>query len=315
MVHSSIDHKQLAVIVGATGAGKSSLALTVGRRLEAEIVCMDSMQVYRDLPIGTNAPTPGEEAALPHHLFGFAEVGQPLSCVRYAQLAREKIAEIQSRGRLALLVGGTGLYLRALIEGLSNLPVTPEALRDRLNRLVDRKGKEALYRMLKRLDPRGAGHLHANDRQRVQRFLEVRILSGESMLDHWSRDKEREDGPKPTVIGLEMARPLLVEKIAARTRAMLDKGWIEETRRLLAAGLGEALLRLAPIGYPEICGYLRGECDRETLAERIAILTRQYAKRQMTWFRKVPYIQWFPFQSESGYNTPRIIEFLNQRMN
>ncbi|CAM2009770.1 tRNA (adenosine(37)-N6)-dimethylallyltransferase MiaA [Acanthopleuribacter pedis] len=301
-------------VVGPTGAGKSEIALTLAEQFGGELVCMDSMQIYKGLTIGTNGPDAAERARVPHHLFGFADIQSPLSSVAYVERARAVLAEIQARGNLPILVGGTGLYLKALVEGLDPMPATPPELRERLNRTVTEKGLPHVYRLLQRLDPAGAARLHANDRQRIQRFLEVRLLSGKSILDLWAQREKTQCEPVPIVIGCAVAREILVEQIQLRAGKMLENGWIEETRLLLQAGLQEFLLQLAPIGYDEIIAHLNGRRTLDDVATKIAIQTRQYAKRQVTWFRKVPYIQWFHFDPYSGYNTARIIAFLNQRL-
>lgn len=301
---------QVIVIVGPTASGKSALALAVAADHDVEIVCMDSMQIYREMQVGTARPTRSEMGGVPHHLYGEASLKQPWSSVHYAQRADQVIRDIVARGRVPLLVGGTGLYMRALFEGLDPLPATPAALRQRLNASAKRRGHGWLYRILKRLDPQGAARLHANDSQRVQRFLEVRILTGESILKIWQRDAENAIQKKPIVVGCEVDRPLLWQRIEKRTRAMLEAGWIEETQALQAAGMIERVYQTGPIGYRLVADFLAGKLDREAMIERISIETRRYAKRQMTWFRKIDYIRWFPFHPNLRYNTKSITDYV-----
>ncbi len=314
MAEEQLDMARVVAVVGPTGAGKSQVALALAEACDGEIVCMDSMQIYSGLTIGTNGPCAEELARVPHHLFGVADMAQPWSSAGYAARVRPVLAEIQKRGKVPMLVGGTGLYLKTLVEGLDPMPATPPELRERLNQRVARKGLPRLYRLLQRLDGPAAARLHPNDRQRIQRALEVRLLSGGSILDLWTQREKAQCEEKPIVIGCAVARGFLIEQIQNRAGKMLENGWIEETRMLLQAGRQEALVKLAPIGYDQIIAHLSGQVGLDEVITKIAVQTRQYAKRQMTWFRKVPYIQWFHFDPHSGYNTARIIAFLNQRL-
>lgn len=273
-----------------------------------EIVCMDSMQLYRELDIGVAAPSAEEREAAPHHLFGVVPVSERMTCVRYAELAGQAVAEILDRGKIPLLVGGTGLYMRTLFEGADKLPETPPVLRTRLNRMVEKKGQEHLVRLLRRLDPKAADRLHPNDRQRVQRFLEVRLLTGRSILDLWAEQAAAARRPA-AAFALDVPRPLLHQRIAKRVEAMLAAGWVDEVRRLRAAGLADAVREAAPIGYQLILDAL--ESGEPVPTEAITIATRQYAKRQMTWFRKVSFIQWVSQEDDSGYNREAIINCIN----
>lgn len=312
MVDPHYDPRRVIALVGPTGCGKTAVALELGASWNAEIVCLDSMQLYGELEIGTARPTPAELARLPHHLYGAVSVRESMTTLRYQAMAEAAIAEIQSRGRNVLLVGGTGLYLRALVEGLDALPPTPPELRARLHRRLQRRGLPRLYRLLRRLDPKAAAHLHPNDSQRIQRFLEVRLLSGRSMLEHWHQDRALV--PAIRVIGLAVERATLVARIERRAKACLRAGWIEETRGLEVSGLLPRVLELGPIGYAEIARFLSGGISYETMEELICIATRQYAKRQMTWFRRASYIEWFPFDQDSGYNIQCVTDFIKKEM-
>jgi tRNA dimethylallyltransferase len=172
--------------------------------------------------------------------------------------------------------------------------------------MKSRRGAPWLYKMLQRLDPKGADHLHCNDNQRIMRFLEVRILTGKSMLDHWQ--KKEPTSPKPLTLGLQVDRPILDKHILRQVQNRLTEGWIEETQTLIKAGLLENVLKIGPIGYAQVADLIAGKLKLDQALEQIYRATRRYAKRQMTWFRKASYIQWFPFQPESGYNINGITE-------
>ncbi len=306
------DAERVVVLAGPTSSGKSDLAMSLCDHFPAEIVCMDSMQLYRELRIGTGRPEPDDEARVPHHLFGCTSVHQAMSPMRYAALAAKAIAEIQQRGRVAVLVGGTGLYMKALFQGLDDLPATPAALRVRLEQMAAHRPMGWHYRLLQRLDPEGAAHLHPNDSQRIQRFLEVRLLTGRSLRQHWSHPSP--DGPLPCVVGLEVERNLLRERIARRVGAMLDAGWCDEVRSLQKRQLLQKVCQIGPIGYQHIADYFSEKKTYEQMRENIVVSTRRYAKRQMTWFRKVPYIQWFPWDPDSGYNVKVIAAFMKEKL-
>lgn len=312
MADVSFDPSRVIVIVGPTGSGKSDLALTLGADLDAEIVCMDSMQLYCEMRIGTARPTDEELERLPHHLFGSVSLNEQVTTLSYSRLAATTIADIQRRGKVAMLVGGTGLYMRALFEGMAPLPKTPEKLRQRISERLQSRGLPRLYALLCRLDPRGGAHLHPNDSQRIQRFLEVRLLTGESMLDLWER-QEIQTQPMPLTLGLQVERSDLLVRLQHRAISWLRRGWIEETQRLIDAGLMERVLQVGPIGYREISQHLNGSLSKQEMEDRIFIATRQYAKRQMTWFRKASYIQWFPFDPNSGYNMESITGFIKKK--
>lgn len=301
---------RVVVIVGPTASGKSQLALDLAKDRPVEIVCMDSMQIYAEMAIGTARPSEAEMAGVPHHLFGVADLREPWSSMQYGRRAAEVVHDILARGKVPVLVGGTGLYMKTLFEGLDALPATPPKLRERLNQMAARRGRPWLYRMLQRLDAEGAGRLHANDSQRIQRFLEVRILTGASILKIWQKDQQQSLEKVPIVVGCEVARPLLWQRIEKRTDLMLAQGWIEETQALEAQGLAELAEKVGPIGYRWVRRFLAGDVSREGLRERIVVETRRYAKRQMTWFRKLDYIRWFPFHPNLRYNTNSITDFV-----
>ena len=276
---------RIVAVVGATATGKTAVAERLARALDAEIVCADSRQVFAELEIGTGRPTPAERAAWPHHLFGALPLGQPPSAGWYARAAGEAMAGIHGRGRAALLVGGSGLYLRAAQQGLAATPPHDPAVRARLRAELASAGPEALHARLAAVDPAGAARLQPRDRQRVSRALEVLEATGHPLA--WWHD--RTPGPRATsrwnVIEIRIAPEALRSRIAARTTAMFDQGLAEETRGLLAAGLGDALRALRAIGYEEADALLAGALDRAAAERRVNERTAQLAKRQRTWFR------------------------------
>jgi tRNA dimethylallyltransferase len=288
-----VERPAILVVVGPTAVGKSEFALLACARFGGEIVSVDSMQVYRGLDAATSKPGPGERARVPHHGLDIADPGEDFSMGDFVRTARKAIQEIRARGRLPVLVGGTGLYLRALLRGMADAPGRAPGLRERLNALALKRGVPRLHRMLRRLDPETAARLPENDRQRIVRALEVRCTARRP-LSALLRDAPFGAGPyDPVIIGLDMDRARLYARIEARVDGFFRAGLVEEVRGLLAAGRPAAANAFKALGYKQVVGFLRGECD---LDEAIALTkrqTRRYAKRQWTWFRKEPGVSWF----------------------
>jgi tRNA dimethylallyltransferase len=269
------------VLVGPTGVGKTAVATALASLLPVEIVSADSRQIYRGLPIGTAAPTAAERAAAPYHGVGFVDPRERYSAGRFARDAAGWMEGIAARGRTPLVVGGTGLYLRALFDGLFEEPHLGAERRQRLGVWLRALPPETGERWARRLDPgfRGGG------RQRVERAVEVALLAGRSLsaLQGSRADAPRGAGAWYAVLTLE--RSVLHERIAARTRAMLDAGWVDEVRACLDAGVPPDAPGLSAVGYREIVAHLEGRLAADALEAAIAQATRQYAKRQETWFR------------------------------
>ena len=285
---------EILAIVGPTASGKSALALELAKRLGGEIVCCDSMQIYRGMDIGTAKPTKKERALVPHHLFDIAEPEEDFSAMDYAALAEKAILEISARGRLPVLCGGTGLYLDALLRPEAETPGADPAYRAELQSLAEREGNEALHRRLSLLDPESAEATHPNNVRRVIRALEIYHQTGVPKSEWDRRSREQEMRFSATVLGLSYEnRTLLYERIDRRVEAMLEDGLVEEARALMARGVFERSRTAAgAIGYKELLPYLRGECSLEAAVEELKTATRRYAKRQMTWFSAKPYVQW-----------------------
>ena len=286
-------------VVGPTAAGKSALALELAGPLVGEIVNADALQVYRGFDIGTAKPGAEDRRRVPHHLLDILEPHQQFSAGEFARRARRAIDEIQSRRRLPMLVGGSGLYLRALVEGISPIPAVDPELRRRLRQRLEAEGLEALRAELSRLDPETAARLAPADGQRLLRALEVALGTGRP-LSAWLAERPVGGGGIDAVwIGLTVARALLYDRIAVRVGRMLAAGWVDEVRRLLESGLEPSLPAFQAIGYRELAAYIAGDSTLAEATERIVRATRRYAKRQMTWFRRQPGIAWFPADESS----------------
>ena len=273
----------ITVIMGPTASGKSALALRLAAESGGEIVSADSMQLYRDLPIGTAQPTPEERARVPHHLVGIYDLSERAEVYRYCALADAAVAEIRRRGKPVIVCGGTGLYLRALLYGLDDLPADRE-LRRELDETYDSpEGEVLLLERMAALDP-AAFARWKNCRRRLIRALEVRLLTGRSIMDLQQGSRPLRY-PDATVWRLDPPPETLKQKIARRAENMLRNGWIDEARRAIANGLFSTPTAHQALGYRQIADYLDGRFSREKLLSSICTATWQYARRQRTWFR------------------------------
>ena len=281
----------LICVIGPTAVGKTEFALTLAEELGGEIVNADSRQIYTGMDIGTAKPTPEETSRVPHHLIDVADPREAFSVGRFVELADAVIADIRARGRIPIVTGGTGLYVRALVDGLWDGPPIQPGLRDALGGIATARGKEALHRMLTRLDPDSAAVAHPNDEYKVTRALEITLATGRP-----ASTLRREHGfpgrYRALMIALNRPRPELHERINRRVEQMLDRGWIEETRCLLDAGITPEHPGMNAVGYREVARLIGGEISREQAVDAICGATRRYAKRQFTWFRKDARITW-----------------------
>ena len=281
----------LVVLIGPTGSGKTSLAVRLAEQFSGEIISCDSVAVYREMEIGTAKPTADERALVPHHLLDVVNPNEPFTAGDWSRLAREALLGISARGRLPIISGGTGLYLRALLQGLFPAPPVDPNLRARLRDLAARKGAPALHRLLRRLDPRAAAAIHANDLPKAVRAVEVTVAARRPLTEQWAAGRDALTGYQVLQLGLSAPRPRLYDRINRRAAAMFDRGLVAETS-LLVERYGYDCRPLGSLGYAEAVSVLRGE---RTLAAAIAQAQqghRNYAKRQGTWFRKDPAIQW-----------------------
>ena len=283
----------LLVIVGPTASGKSALALSLAQTYDAEIVACDALQVRKGLPLLTAKPTESETALVPHHLIGVFGINEPATAARYAELADAAISDIHSRGKRVILCGGTGLYLRALCEGLVATPPADPSLRAKLRSEAEQHGAATLHTRLAVVDPDSAARIAPADYVRIERALEVFLLSGRTMTD-WHRENqaERAQGPRyhSQQIGLDPGPALLRTRILARTSQWLTQGLVDEVERCHRES---GPLAFPPLGYEQVLRFLRQEIDEQTLIAEIATKTAQYARRQRIWFRSEPGIRWF----------------------
>ena len=284
---------RLVVLIGPTAVGKTALSLALARRLDAEIISGDSMLFYRGFDIGTAKPTKEERAAVPHHFIDILAPEASFNVMDFQRLAREEIGRIAARGKLPLVVGGTGLYIKSLLEGyVFNETSGDRAYREKLERLAQEKGKAFVHGLLQEADPDAAARLHVNDFRRVVRALEVASLGNE----HISEQREAAGGElayDAYVIGLRRERQALYARIEERVDAMLEAGLADEVRSLLAEGVPHDCPAMKGIGYREMLAYLAGSMDLPLAAAEIKKATRHFAKRQLTWFRKMPYVHWY----------------------
>ena len=282
----------LLVIVGPTAVGKTALSLYLAERLEGEVVSADSRLFYRGMDIGTAKPTPEEQARVPHHLIDIANPDETVGLAQFRQLAAAAIASIHDRGRLPLLVGGSGQYVRALVEGWSPPAVPPDlALRAELEEQARREGPQALHDRLAALDPESAARIDPRNVRRVVRALEVCLLTGTP----FSAQRVRIPPPYRTLqVGLTMDRAALYARADARVEAMLAAGLLEEVRRLVEAGHGWDLPAMSGLGYAQFRPYFAGETTLEEVVTEIKRATHRFIRRQYNWFRlKDPRIRWF----------------------
>ena len=289
----------LLAIVGPTASGKSALALFLAKEFSGEILACDSTQLYRGFDIGTAKPTPAERRQVPHHLLDILDARESSTAGDYRERALVVLADLRTRNRLPILTVGTGLYLRALLEGLADLPQRSEELRLRLRASAAEHGPGHLHRLLQHLDPQAAQQIAAPDEQKLIRAIEICMLSGKSLTQVHQTGRTPLVGWRVLKIGLEPPREALYQRIQVRTDSMLRAGWLDEVRRLLATSLPDTAKPFGFIGYRELRAHLRGQLTLDQARELIEQGTRQYAKRQRTWFRREPGVHWLPNLGDS----------------
>ncbi|MGA7358978.1 MAG: tRNA (adenosine(37)-N6)-dimethylallyltransferase MiaA [Candidatus Sulfotelmatobacter sp.] len=282
----------LVVVVGPTASGKTAISIVLAERFNGEIVNCDSVAMYRKFDIGTAKPTASERARAPHHLLDYVAPASHITAGEYARHARQVLEEIRARGHLPIVVGGTGLYLRALLDGFFPGPQRSEELRERLRERAASLGSNYLHRILRRLDSAAAGKIHANDTPKLVRAIEVCLTSRQKMTDLWQQyGRNPLRGFRILRLGLDPDRQALYERINGRAQQMFELGLVEETQRLLEQYGGTAS-PLSSLGYKQAVQFLQGELTREQALQSAQQAHRNYAKRQMTWFRREPEVHW-----------------------
>ncbi|NGQ96369.1 tRNA (adenosine(37)-N6)-dimethylallyltransferase MiaA [Brevibacillus sp. SYP-B805] len=303
--------EKLVVIVGPTAVGKTELSLTLAKRFDGEIISGDSMQVYRQMDIGTAKASPAERNIVPHHLIDIVDPDQEYSVAHFQAMATRLITEINERGRLPFIVGGTGLYIESVTHRFrfAEAPHDPE-LRERLQKMAETEGAEALHRRLADIDPVTAQRLHPNDVKRVIRALEIYELTGRKMAEFQHRAA---CSPYHLyIIGLTMEREKLYERINRRVDQMIEAGLVEEVRSLLDQGYDPSLVSMQGLGYKELVPYLYGEITLEKAINDIKQRTRHFAKRQLSWFRRMAEIEWFDMTDQEKHD--QILKTITARL-
>jgi len=282
-------------VLGPTASGKTALGLAIARRFGGEIVNCDSVAMYREFEIGTAKPTAAERAEVPHHLLDCVNPLTDVTAGAYARQARQILREIALRKHLPIVSGGTGLYLRALLEGLFSGPQRSEELRNKLRERAEKRGTEHLHRILRRLDASAANRIHANDVPKMIRAIEVCLASSQrsrqNMTELWRQGREPLQGFRILRLGLNPEREILYTRINQRAKKMFDDGLIAETEKLLSK-YGDQARPLSSLGYKQALQFLRGELDRSSALASTQQAHRNYAKRQITWFRREPDVHW-----------------------
>jgi len=284
----------LVAIVGPTASGKSALGVWLAKQLDGEVVACDSTQLYRGFDIGTAKPHLTERRGVPHHLIDVLAPHEFATAGRYRERALAVLEDLRHRKRVPILPVGTGLYLRALLEGLADIPQRSEELRERLRASAEEHPAGHLHRILKRLDPQAAHKISPADEQKQIRAIEVCLLARKPISEVHRLGRKPLEGWRAVKIGLMPPREKLYERIHARTASMLEQGWLQEAQELLKSGLDENAKPFDFIGYRELRAVLRNELTLQHAREAIQQATRRYAKRQLTWFRKDSGVQWFP---------------------
>lgn len=292
---------RIICIAGPTASGKTALAVELAKELNGEVVSCDSMQVYRYMDIGTAKPTAKEQQGIVHHMLDVADPDENFSVSCYCAMATPIVDDILARGKVAIVAGGTGLYMDALIKGNAFAPCPATGARERLEALADELGMDAMLARLQKIDPDAALKLHPADRKRIIRALEVFEETGETITAHNLRTQSVPPRYKPLWLGLDFEpRQALYERINLRVSLMLEQGLIDEIRALLARGIAPKCTALQAIGYKEFVSALEGNGSIELAADEVRLSSRRYAKRQLTWFRRNPDINWLTRRADDG---------------
>jgi tRNA dimethylallyltransferase len=304
----------LVAILGATASGKSALAVRLAHELGGEIIACDSTQLYRGFDIGTGKPTSAERQGVPHHLLDVLDPHEETSAGGYRELTLSVLGDLRARRKLPIFTVGTGLYLRALLEGLADLPQRSEQLRARLRAMTEKRGPAYLHRVLGHLDPQSAERIAPADFQKILRAVEVCILTRRPLTEVHRQGRTPLTGWHVCKIGLEPPREALYARIHARIDRMLEAGWQSEILQLLAANPSAPSKPLDFLGYRELAAVTRNELSLDEARAAIQQSTRRYAKRQQTWFRREPNVQWFPNFGDRPDTQTEVLAYLKQAM-
>jgi tRNA dimethylallyltransferase len=291
---------RLVVILGPTASGKSHLAIRLAQELQGEVLACDSTQVYRRFDVGTGKVPVPERLGIPHHLLDLVEPDEVFTAGEYGARAAAALADVTRRGKLPILTAGTGLYLRALLEGLSDAPRRSEELRERLRRKTRARGPLHLHALLARIDPQAGKRIAPRDTQKIIRAIEIRILAGKAVGEIHGAGRKALEGYAVRKIGLAPPRAALYDRINARVMAMIASGWPDEVHRLIDDGVPPESKPFQFIGYAELREHLASRLPLQAAMESIQQATRRYAKRQLTWFRKEPGVHWLAGFGDDG---------------
>ena len=290
---------KVLAIVGPTAVGKTAVGIRVAKELNGEIVSADARQLYRGMNVGTAKPSSEELRSVPYHLIDIAEPGEYFSAGIYAEMGHKVISDLISRGKLPIIVGGSGLYFRALIDGLFTGESRSDEVRESLSAEVKNSGLEVMYEKLLKIDADYAKLISPNDEMRITRALEVYEITGRTLSESFAQQSD-EPLLNSLIIGLRMERKLLISRIEERVEKMIASGLVEEVKQLLEAGYREDIKKIPTIGYNEVIDYLDGEIDESRMIIDIKVNSRRYAKRQMTWFKKDERIVWIDMELEKN---------------
>lgn len=285
--------QNIICLAGPTASGKTKLAVELAKELDGEVVSCDSMQIYRRMDIGTAKPTPDEMQGIPHHMIDVADPEEDFSVSRYCEMASLIVDGILSRGKTAIIAGGTGLYMDSLIRGNTFAPFPSTGVREKLEDRADAQGMEAILAELTAIDPEAANRLHLSDRKRIIRALEVYYETGQTITEHNRKTQLIPPKYSPLWLGIDFSeRSALYSRIDQRVGLMLEQGLIEEIRTLLASGIPAKCTAMQAIGYKEFIAALDGDLSIADAANLVRQSSRRYAKRQLTWFRRNPNMHW-----------------------
>lgn len=307
--HDSSFPNLFLILAGPTGTGKSSTALQLCKLIPGEIINGDSRQFYKEINVGTAKPPLSARKEVRHHLYDFLTLKEDFSVFDFRKHLERIVPEIWSQGKAAILVGGSGLYIRAIVKGIFDFPEEKKPLQNATRMQLLKMEKEELYEKLKAVDAQCAQRIHPHDRRRIIRALEVYLMTGKPMSSWQQESRPASFIPAAAVKYwiFYMARQKLYQVLDARTQAMLESGWLQEVKNLINAGLKKYLVEKAPLGYLELCSYLEGKLSWEEAVEMIKRKTRQYARRQLTWFRKEKDGEWIDVTASQPEETARLL--------